>query len=284
MIYHYTSCDALMNMISLKHKSKEIVIWATNVYEMEDRLEMQYGYEFVRSFLNSYEKGKKLPEIKRLSDIMPDIHEILIDTDNQDDFFQPKERTPFVISFTDSCNNQRMWEEYADKHRGVCMAFDENELQRIARKGDETFILSIIYNEENEQTENLLTSFAKYIVDSIKPYYDVAPYFVHDSYRNKIKTEILQYLCPLVAAFIKERDYRWESEVRWLNIVDTNSPSVNRVQINGKARTYVNVTFPISFLKQVYLGRDCQMTSEDRQALYSLNGIKTIYQHNYKQL
>ena len=262
-------------MLPLQSPQKEIVIRGTNAYEMKARLEMQLGYDFVRSFLYNYETNNNIPENSRLSYNMPDIQHILIDLNNQDKYFQPKEQTPFVISFTGKRNDPKMWEEYGKHHCGVCLAFDEKELQKEALKNEDTFILNVIYNVINERTTRHFKAFVEYIIETITPFHNIAQYYVHESYREKVRKDILQNLCPLVAAFIKSENYIWEDEIRWISIKDASNSCVHTQKEEDYSKSYIKIPFPITCLKQVYLGRDCPITQKELTLFHRNYGIPT---------
>ena len=81
--------------------------------------------------MNRYERDRYVHEQIISAPILnPDIREQLIE-----DLFGDYCRCHGILSVTANPNNKRMWEEYADDHKGFCVGFNSSKLAMIAGGG-----------------------------------------------------------------------------------------------------------------------------------------------------
>lgn len=251
---------------------------ATCAYDMDDKLEMQFGYDFVKSFLTKYDRCNCIPYDRRLSLLMPSLN-TLITLDNKDEFFQPKEYTPFVICFSKGYNDEYMWEHYGDNHKGVCMAFDEQDLLKLSENSERGVIYNVVYTPFENQNMLLAKAMAVYMDKHLKEFYTLYPFFINQEYRNRQKIDILNQFCTLISAGIKtgseDYDYYKEKEVRWISVEHINSRAVHLKNTeNDKKVHYIEERFPLSCLKAIYIGKECILSEAKKRNFQNIYGYK----------
>lgn len=271
MIYHYTSFETFQKILPLQTTVREILIHATCAYDMDDKIEMQLGYDFVRSFLISYEEVQGIPVERRLSPMMPPCN-CQITTDNQNVFFQPRDYTPFVISFTKSFDDDYMWNHYGENHKGVFMAFDELEILQISINSERGVVYSTAYETLDNNDRFLFQAMADFMDKRLKEFYVLYPFFFHQHYRDILKREIINQFCTLIGAGLKVKSYKPENEVRWVSVENSECDKVLLKRgRNGKEVHFIEEHFPLSCIKAIYVGRECSITDTE------LNAYRSIY-------
>ena len=205
MLYHYTSIQALEGILRESPSEKGLCFWASRYDCFGDKEEYKIGIETIKALMPKVEN--KLQSDRRVASSF--------------DWDSIKENKmlpmPYVISLTKRCDNDHMWENYADHGHGVVLALDETKevsfegmphmimLKPCLYKGkvSDEELFKEIETEYFNGASSMLTRPNKELAFGLLKYYP--PVFV------KL---IAMYLLAYAAPRIKEKKYYREEEVR----------------------------------------------------------------------
>lgn len=269
-LFHYTSFDCFKSMIT-GSKERYLTFWASSAYNMDDQIEMNYGYPFIKEVLSVFEAKIKHTHDMRLGDIITKIPKYISKPD--EDYFLPKSRTPFVISFSRSYNSDYMWKNYGSKGCGICLLFDADKLYDEARKRESTYLLDVGYYVEKGFDREVWGALLKLVEDQAVLCHTLVPIIDNKKNIQDYKKYILNSLCPIISALIKDESFLQENEVRWISVVDATKKTNHRQRENGLLVEYVNVEIPINCLAGIQVGTSFDY-SDELKALCKENGIR----------
>ena len=250
MIYHYTTIQALNNMLNNCIQDK-LVFWASSIYTMNDPTEMEYGWGILKHYFKIYEDDNCITDEIRLSNYMKDIEESKISNIIFNHIYDDK-KTPFVIAFSCQKDYLPMWSMYGGNGYGVCLCFDENVLCDGTKDIQATPPEDILYLG-NEQNNNISSNMIKYFID------DEYKTYLNDIKEGKDletnKTVTIGTLIPLVSAFLKDCSYEYEKEKRLVLLGSSISKSwCFRNSSKGNVIPYIEVPIPVKSLKEIIIG------------------------------
>ena len=115
MLYHYTSVEALTSILQTAPSDKGLCFWATRFDCFGDKEEYKLGIDIIKRILPRFEK-----------EIQPDrrVAASFEWEDIQSNITLP---FPYIVSFTDRCDNEYMWEHYGCHGEGVVLELDDSE-------------------------------------------------------------------------------------------------------------------------------------------------------------
>lgn len=220
---------------------------------MNDPLEMQQGYDFIRSFIKEYEKGMYREET--LYKMLPPSDDHIFSADDTLFHFSP-EYTPFIISFTQKEEDLPMWVIYGDEGKGIRLEFDVKLMDKWADEHS-VYINPVLYEKEylDEEGKKLLIA----IGYSIKKLIDEHKVFEQMEIKSEqlyyLREDTLRRMIAYTSAFVKQRDYNFEDEVRLVVFQGLSKKNVKyRLGTNHRLTPYIEVLIPITCLKRVVLG------------------------------
>lgn len=270
LLFHYTRLECFKNMLegdNLSTGEPCLTFWASSAFNMDDQIEMNFGYPLILSVLDEYEKKGNITDEQRLSSILTEIPSHINGPNNK--FYLTESNTPFVLSFSRNYDSDYMWNIFADKGRGICLIFDSEELYGLAHKWKKSYFLDVAYLVESNIDYEIWEALVNVIINEANKCHLLMP-------RLKNKDDILPYkkyvmnsICPVISALIKDGDYLKENEVRWISIQDARHAK-SRV-CNGKDKMYIEVKIPLSYLKGI-------MYSPKFEEIEDLNSL--IEKHN----
>lgn len=264
MLYHYTSFESLLNMLGGIHDDM-LELWASSAFAMNDPSEMQLGYDFLRKFLKEYEGGIK--GFTDLYELMPPSKTHVFSIDDSQYHFD-KHFTPFIISFSYNEDFLPMWHVYGNRGKGVCLGFDEDLLDQ-KLSSPICYLHSVAYEESTPGDKIILESLASTIIRSYNHYNEIKKSLSNKTEESILKGFVIRHICPFVSAFIKNKDYSFENEVRLMIMNDLESPEVNiRQNKNHRIIPYIKVKIPLRCLKDITLGTGIS-TKENKTYLES---------------
>ena len=261
---HYTSISNLKNMLGYA-ETGYINIWASSAYEMDDQTEMNFGYPFIKSVIESYETNLDIGDNQIFTSILRPQEKYISGPD--DKYYLPKSKTPFIISFTRAINDEKMWKEYGDDSKGVCLLFDSNMLVP-PNNQFEKFLLDIAYINWNNLDLEIWYALAETIIRGIKIAHVFTPILKYSNDSLTLKTWILKKLCPVISASIKMEKYIDEQELRWIHIYDLEK-SKTRKNFADRTIHYIEEQIPIDYLKGIMCGPKCFQQEEIRNFCYA---------------
>ena len=113
MLYHYTSVQALEGILRESPSEKGLCFWASRYDCFGDKEEYKTGIETIKALLPKIEN--RLQPDRRVASSF-DWNSI------KENIMLPM---PYVISLTKRCDNDHMWENYADHGHGVVLELDK---------------------------------------------------------------------------------------------------------------------------------------------------------------
>ena len=258
LVYHYTKWKTIDSILCdcYKNGKQNIILRGSHIRYMNDPTEMELGYDVLKEMLEDIEDELNRKEGFRLSRFFKDYgnakeckQAIMNEMNAYNDI-------PYVVSFSHNGSSLPMWEMYGDKGRGVCLAFDENEVKLYQEKNLARYHDAVYENHVNDQK---LKNFLKEIYDDC--YKSRAKAFTQDEMVFE-----LGLLCLAISPIIKHKCYKYEKEARLFKC------GVERRDIkhDNSLRPYVEFPFPKSALKKIILGPCTHFETEKVSLLMKL--------------
>lgn len=205
LVYHYTSLKALFEIIGTKS------ILLTSLHGMNDPNEEAYKPE---TFISDIDLSKYPQDVDTNT---KNFFSILFEelNNDKDRFIQScnNKSELYCFSLSNKYDNMAHWERYADNMRGVCIAFDLEELNKLNTPlSNELLIREIYYNDESRR---------KHICRSIVELYNELSNHISKANKENIIEIFRKNCCPNLAGvylsvykFIKNDYWYDEDEVR----------------------------------------------------------------------
>ena len=207
LIYHYTSLNALYEII----KTKSLLL--TSLHGMNDPCEESYKPETFISDIDLKQYPQKVDDNtkKFLSLLFNELNT------NKKRFIEncKYKGDLYNFSFSGKADNMAHWERYADDMKGVCIAFSLDELEKLnSPLSNELLIRQIFYDDEERR---------RYICRSIVELYNELSKHIPNNERDNIINIFKKNCIPNLAGvylsiykFIKNDYWYDEDEVRLL--------------------------------------------------------------------
>ena len=207
LIYHYTSLNALYEII----KTKSLLL--PTLHGMNDPLECGYKPDMFISDLD-FDKypQKSNDDTKAFFNLL-----YLILKKNKNQFVRNcrNKTAPYCLSYSLKEDNISHWERYGDNMKGVCIAFDSKEIELLNPPlGYEIYLRKIIYKDEDRR---------KYIRTSIVNFYNEINKSLDPKNKDQFIEIIKKNCVPSLAGiylsihyFIKNEYWNDEDEIRLL--------------------------------------------------------------------
>lgn len=257
-IAHYTSVEALNSIIDSVQINEAsdafFILRATHALETDDPEELQEGSEFLMEILSNLEEDN--PDKYKLSNYMLDIKSSKslahLSEDDIRKWFLGGIRTPYIISFSRYIDQLKMWQlPYARCGEGACLVFDFSVMNYSNNHLMIRPPFPIIYgkrlgylNLKNEFLGLIWSEYGRYCknVDNISEQEQIVRY----------KLQALEVVYAFVASYFKREKWHYQQEIRIMCTTYSDNPSC--MMMDEKGRKYVEVSVPITCLKQVILG------------------------------
>lgn len=259
-VYHYTSIEALFAILEGYRQKKcfGLPFRAHCIYNVNDKREMELGYETVKKILPQYEANQ--PNSKHLSDVYQkaEYEKKCIEqfSEKPSDGQINMGNVPYTISFSCKRDFLPMWSMYGNNKKGVCLKFNLYELIDKINHSRQCFVY-YDGDEDNLIKEYFLPLLYEFLV-SIRS----NPMSIEE------KIEELSQLCEYVSPFIKTKDWAYEQEFRFvynkhyspisLDFNEIHEESIREFLIHGdeKIKVIDYMTLPISAnaLEEIIIG------------------------------
>lgn len=214
-IYHYTSVGKLEKIL----KSGSLLLSNTNT--MNDRAEIRDYYRTVKEGVMGLSNNSHSDDIK----------------DKCNDFFERHEselaRHGYAASFSELIDDASQWRCYGDGGRGVVLAFDSMNLERVIRKASKNFGFAVrmemIDYESDRRRDPIVKELLKYLSNND-----------YDKYtENEIVSKLSQE-----AIFHKHQSFASEREVRMavppINTADIEKRLIYKEQLD---KEYIEIAW-----------------------------------------
>lgn len=249
-IYHYTKFDSFASMLkNAVPNNMNITFWASSAYTMDDQMEMAYGYPLLAHVLSEFTKQRDL-DIKQRLDILLTKLSRTFSSPNPD-YFLPKDRSPFVISFTRALHSDFMWKNYGDSGKGICLFFDQEKI-KMNTDDKKTFLYDVAYVNDKKIDVEIWHALIKLIEDHAELCKKIIPILTNDIDIDRLKAFLLNTLCPILSALIKGEEFTDENEVRWMKLCDNTEAKCRKR--NGDSINYIDVEIPLDCLVGIETG------------------------------
>ncbi|MFS6814982.1 DUF2971 domain-containing protein [Citrobacter meridianamericanus] len=226
-IYHYTDLNGLQGIVSNNE------LWATNIYFLNDRVELRHGLKCYLNALDTYRE-----------EVSPEVRDKIINLINR---VSEAANLPFYsISFSRVVDQLSQWRGYG-KESGVCIEFDEDYLHYVLQ-GCGFYIqrseVDYIGEDAHEEIWDLIKKFS--------PVEHLELAFGDDS--KNVNSHSLMLLRGLVA-FMKHEGFSEEEEYRFVFTPKGSDLKVKfRVTNNGYVPYIVLKGSDALPIKNVYIG------------------------------
>ena len=137
-LYHYTSIDALMGILEKKE------FWLGNTANMNDTSEL---IDFTKRIIDAV--MEKLSAFDIISAIKSDASDVIYNISEG-----VKKHYPYAMCFSYGEEDASLWERYADSAKGVCIAFNIENLYRLFFGGYE-ILDPIDYEYDGKEHEHV---------------------------------------------------------------------------------------------------------------------------------
>lgn len=258
-VYHYTSIEALFAILEGYRQKKcfGLPFRAHCIYNVNDKREMELGYETVKKILPQYEAGQ--PNSKHLSDVYQkgEYEKKCIEqfSEKPSDGQINMGNVPYTISFSCKRDFLPMWSMYGNDKKGACLKFDLCRLIE-ANHSQKCFV----YYDGDE--DNLIETYFLPLLYEFFISSRSNPMSIED------KIEELSMLCESVSPFIKSGDWAYEQEFRFvynkhyspipLDLDEIHEDIIREFLIHGYEKTrvidYVTLPIPASALEEIIIG------------------------------
>ena len=231
VLYHYTSANALKNII------KEKRIWFSDIHYLNDKSELTYTFDMLYRILNQETKLNK--KFKEHLKIYMDIH---IYGKPLKVIKIPRQNI-FVASFSQAPDELSLWNYYtkSDKKFGYNIGF---KIDTFMKNKLQNFYCGKVIYDTNEQEEQIKKALFDYQNIYIK--YD------NDDERESIVSTFIDFI-ELTALFFKHEAFASEREYRNVYIInENNNPFQIEYRIhNGIFIPYIEIEFTIDKIESV---------------------------------
>lgn len=232
--YHYTSFDALFNIVS-NESSLHFGCFAM----MNDPLETLIDNKVLHQLYEEEFSEEELPP------------KLYFKRENTDEF----QYRSFGFSTSKDGDDLTQWRSYTEKGLGVCIEFDKNELEnqlvKLLRR-PMSVSYECVYSKEDEQ--ELMKKYVKSVREKqwYKNMYPFKPaYREYD--RLNLNTDYITALQEM-AIQIKHKSFSAESEIRFFILQDNFNGKIEMKPCSFGLTRYVNVEITPDCIKSVRIG------------------------------
>ena len=214
---------------------------------------MLYGWEVLLKNLKKYEEENAVlfntsKKDIRLSAFMERVKNCDLWGLYQQHFYH-REKTSFVISFSEKDDDLNMWSKYGGRGSGVCLCFDESCLTSETKDFITYPLMSVAYINQAENNEITL----KVLADIISIQYQT--YLQSRGETDMEKIQSVGALLPIVGTYVKHNAYVDEKEMRLAILAKHYNESVKfRVSNIGNIIPYIEVPVLKDSLKRIIIG------------------------------
>ncbi|EPM3975505.1 DUF2971 domain-containing protein [Vibrio vulnificus] len=285
-IYHYTSADALIGILS------NAKLWATDIRFLNDYNELKIGLDLITqkndNFWAKFELTKEHP-FGFWSELFRKINASITNIN-----------TGYgvnVISFTTEPDYIRQWMAYCPSNGGYCIEFDLEKLKNSVVNDDVSTTFGEVYYHDDNKYEwvkgpimqkvdgcynRLLDVFLTEMNHSTPPEHrpkmpsevaELVENYDKNHLHDYFKTASRDYFRESVfrAATVKPAEFSDEKEHRFVNITykDDDLSHIKHRQRNGIIVPYLEVPFNISAISKIIIGPNVDQDLAE-QGIYSL--------------
>lgn len=259
MVYHYTTIETLYNILASYKEAEDkehFTFWASNALEQNDSEELKFDYKDLREAILKVEKEKEENGIslshKRLSNAVKwgwlngmSTQEAVYEINR---LLKDQSQAPYTLSFSYQEDKLLMWSIYANRGNGICLAFNEKELNSL-----QTGMMCVSDSVKYDKNTDNLTNIVGLLYDAYLKSFEKDKKVL----LNKVNEEGTTYqrmMLGLISPFIKNKAFEDEKEWRLIFYKNKEAKIFTRLTGNQNVIHYVKVGLPISALKKIIVG------------------------------
>ena len=232
ILYHYTSLETFFKIFNTKEE--KITFCATNAYFMNVPKEIAYSFDIFIKSLQLYEEENDINE-KKLSIFF-------LNTNFHNGLFEMT-GTPFLISFSESCDDLSMWRFYGKNGNGVSIGIEKEYLLEFSKRkeSNNTTLIKCIYEE-------------KTLLEKLKVFWN--EYYSSINFKEKsldMEDFSLIFLLQKIAFIAKQNSFFPEKEWR-LCKSDGDKENINFIYKNNIILPYIKLELDRKAIKEIILG------------------------------
>jgi hypothetical protein len=266
VLYHYTSLDAMVNIVRTQR------LWASNVRFLNDSTENKYLLDGLRrrvaGLINEAENDDRREKLHRLGELLA----------------SPSGNNDYVTSFSQQSDDLSQWRGYATPGRGVAMGFSGEGLRNLAygRVIDDGDSRPDAYWYRGQRALHSVI----YVDLEITPSVDFGIDLLFSEQVTKIPdldfVQLFHNGRVSIAPFYKHASFKHEDE--WRFIV-RNHPGSTRNLLQIKFRPgvstlipYIEISLTKHFLKTIVIGPspNIELSTEAVQQFLAAEGLSNV--------
>ena len=255
ILYHYTSLETFFKIFNTKEE--KITFWATNAYYMNDPKEIAYSFDIFIKSLQLYEEENDINE-KKLSIFF-------LNTNFHNGLFEMT-GTPFLISFSESCDDLSMWRFYGKNGNGVSIGIEKEYLLEFSKRkeSNNTTLIKCIYEEKS-------------LLEKLKVFWN--EYYSSINIKEKsldMEDFSLIFLLQKIAFIAKQNSFFPEKEWR-LCKSDGDKENINFIYKNNIILPYIKLELDRKAIKEIILGHlNSELTKKSNSLFLENNNFDNL--------
>lgn len=237
VLFHYTRIERAMENILPTNRIRLSSFRAVNdPRERKERnIKLEYNtgeYRISHDDIIKYKKAMNAVCLDKLK--------ILCFSKNQDDVLNSIEKTNDTGKyFSTGFFKPRMWAQYGDNHKGICLAFDKTILAEELKKNKH---IKKFYRGDVKYTDSTHEL-------SKSLHFEMCEDLVLDFEKYFIERHIIKYRDPLF--FTKSLDWRDEQEYRFMALVDNPNDNLEIDISNALVGVFLGIDFPVVYMESL---------------------------------
>lgn len=291
LAYHYTTVDSFLKLFEYslrKNNSKEtrlsnFIFWATSIYAMNDPQELVFGYDYLWGrVLRSIEKELKVNDENRISNVWREFEKQENEMNSRlIDALYESHQVPFVLSFSKKSDYLPMWKTYSNNATGICLGFNNSEYVVVPQKdgmydviiNNKLHALDVRYGTIDDTIKESMTSIYKGYHEQIKNVED-------PSEKRRKKVDFLVMMAQTVSAYIKDKSYEYESEMRLIKFKEEETDVHLRCNAKGRLIPYIDVPIKTTYLQKIIVGpcADYELIKRELSFMLQRYGINVVFE------
>jgi hypothetical protein len=234
-VYHYTSLETFTKIIN-DATNESLKFRATHIDFLNDFTEHTIAISLLKEKLIEYDNSLDKKDSKDFQTKLNDKRMSFFRYEEIDDLY------PYIISFSECCDNLPMWNTYGNKSKGIAIGFDKEKLSQIE---EYKFEKCVYESKEYEQylNENIKQIHSCLHIDS----YSIS---FSSGFDNKLLKQHYKFL-PI----LKNKNYNYEDEYRLIIPSKVVEKEELKFQTNDTLlKPYKEISIPFEYLTEIVLG------------------------------
>ncbi|MCM2675564.1 DUF2971 domain-containing protein [Alkalicoccobacillus plakortidis] len=200
-LYHFTSSDTCISYILRDQKLRLSSINKTN--DPRENKEWYFGFGIAEEEIELFEHMDSLNLNKQINELLKEDAKLICFTKDKN-VYDPNA----INEVIKGCLRPRMWAQYGDSHKGICLVFDQNKLES---KISNTFNSDVRFFGENVQ----------YSTD----FHNLRLNIKFNSIKDDLEAGVYNHLSSYYKDLFFEKFIDWQDETEFRWVVFTKNES-----------------------------------------------------------